>query len=109
VSDNLPDAGPLGESDEMPGAVAEIEANPMPVDWVKLAATLEGIVCAELEPRICVEIDEVLEHSTETGERDEVWLRGPDVELDKAILDEGEMDVPVASKPDADEDEEVVV
>jgi len=59
---------------------------------------------AELEPGIRVEIDELLEDFTDADERDELWLRGADVELDGVVVDEGGLDVPVASEPDADED-----
>jgi len=93
----------------MPGALPEVEADPMPVGWVKLAAMLDEIVDAELEPGICVEIEELHGDSTGTDERDEVWLRGADVELNEAVLEKGGLDVPVASEPDADEDEEVTV
>ncbi|OCK78957.1 hypothetical protein K432DRAFT_383468 [Lepidopterella palustris CBS 459.81] len=102
-TDELP-SGPLGESDAMPDAPVEIEADPTLVGWVKLAATPVEIVDAELEPGIRAEIDELLKDSTDTDERDEVWLRGADVELDGAVVDEGRLDVPVASEPDADED-----
>jgi hypothetical protein len=91
-----PPSGPLGDSDEMPGALVEVEADPTLVDRVKLAAMLDEIVDAE--------IDELLEDSTDTDERDEVWLRGSDIELDGAVVDEGRLDIPVASEPDADED-----
>jgi hypothetical protein len=98
-----PHNGLLGETDEMPGALAEAEADPTLVDWVKLAAMLEEITDAELEPGICVGIEELVELSTDTDERDEVWLKGASVELDGAVLDEGRLDVLVSSEPDADE------
>lgn len=102
-----PPNGPLGESDEMPGAPVEVEADPPQVEWDKLAATFDEIVDAGLEPGIRVEIDELFEGSTDTDERDEVWLREANVELDGAVVDEGRLDVPVTSEPDADEDVEV--
>lgn len=92
---------------EEPDELVEAEADPTPVDRVKVAATLNEILDAELEPGICVEIDELLEDSTDTDERDEVWLRVADVELDGVVVDEGRLDVPVESEPEADEDVEV--
>ena len=99
-----PPNGPLGESDEMPGVPVEVEADPTLVDSGKLAVTFDEMLDAELEPGICVEIDELLEDSTDADGTDELWLRGADVELDGVVVDEGGLDVPVASEPDADED-----
>ena len=85
----------------------EVEVEPTPVDRVKLAAMLDEIVGAEVELGMRVEIDELLEDSTDADERGELWLRVADVELDVAVVDEGRLDVPVASELDEDEDVEV--
>lgn len=99
-----PPNGPLGESDERPSAPVEVEIDGALGDLVKLDVTLNETVDGEIEPGIPVEIEEMLEDSTETDEENEFWPRESDVKLDRTVVDGKGLDVPVEDEPKAEEE-----